>query len=103
MLSSVAFVGDSHVAYFRHAAEGGLLGKRQFAFCEVGGATAVGMRNPNSLTNALTTFSEFLKGVEKTCTVVIQLGEVDCGFVIWYRAEKYRESIDKQFKESVSA
>lgn len=33
----------------------------------------------------------------------MQLGEVDCGFVIWYRSNKYNESIDIQLKQSVEA
>ena len=36
-------------------------------------------------------------------SIVIQLGEVDCGFVIWYRAEKYGETVEKQFVQSLNA
>jgi hypothetical protein len=34
---------------------------------------------------------------------VIQLGEVDCGFVIWYRAEKYGETIETQTRKSIAS
>jgi hypothetical protein len=96
-------LGDSHIAYFAFAADVGYFGKRQYAVCEVPGATAVGLRNPNSQTNALRTFSEFLNRANKRAIVIIQLGEVDCGFVIWYRNQKYQDGVEKQFEESINA
>lgn len=34
---------------------------------------------------------------------VFQLGEVDCGFVIWVRAQRYGESVQQQLAESLAA
>ena len=54
----------------------------------VGAATASGLENPNSKTQA---FAKFDRALETTRAkkVVVMLGEVDTGFVIWYRAAKY--------------
>lgn len=83
------------------AYDAGLFYGKACDFCIVRGATAVGMRNPNSATNALQTFQDAVHS--KPDNVIVQLGEVDCGFVIWYRAKKYNESIDLQLKQSVEA
>ncbi|HWT98412.1 MAG TPA: hypothetical protein VN229_12385, partial [Terriglobales bacterium] len=97
------FVGDSHIGYFRQAVQMIGLLPWQYQFCEVGGATAVGMRNPNSATNALQIFRHFLQDKSRQSTIVLQLGEVDCGFVIWYRARKYEEAMQDQLRESIAA
>lgn len=56
------------------------------------GATASGLENPNTRTQAYPIFKE---AVERSPaeTIIVMLGEVDTGFVIWYRANKYRESV----------
>lgn len=95
-------VGDSHIAPFRWASERGLVNS-PCLFTEVGGATAVGLRNPNSLTDAISIFKEVLLPMREGARPVIQLGEVDCGFVIWYRAQKYGEGIDAQLEQSIAA
>jgi hypothetical protein len=69
----------------------------------VPGATAVGLRNPHSQTNAINTFREFVADHSLSSKLIIHLGEVDCGFVIWWRAQKYGESVEQQTKESLEA
>ena len=103
MMQPLAFLGDSHITYFRSAAERGLFGSRAISVCEVGGATAVGLRNPNSATNALQIFRQALGQLEPGTILVLHLGEVDCGFVIWYRAQKYGEPVERQVEESLDA
>lgn len=103
MQGSFLFLGDSHIGYFRRAVQMIGLQPRQDQFCEVGGATAVGMRNPNSATNALQIFRGFLQHKSRQSTLVLQLGEVDCGFVIWYRAQKYSEPVEDQLRQSIAA
>jgi hypothetical protein len=102
-LAPLAFLGDSHVAYFSHAARRGYFGRRRYNACAVNGATAVGLRNPNATTNALEIFTHYLARTDPGAVVVMQLGEVDCGFVIWYRAEKYRDGIDEQLDQAIAA
>jgi len=99
----LVFVGDSHVNYFRHAAKANAFGRRRIGVCAGAGATAVGLRNPNAKTDALKRFSEYLADWPPETIVVIHLGEVDCGFVIWYRAAKYHDSIERQVNESITA
>jgi len=103
MMLPLAFFGDSHLMYFRSAATRGLFGQRPIGMCEVPGATAVGLRNPNSATNALQTFREALGKLDPGTILVVHLGEVDCGFVIWYRAQKYGEPVQRQVEESLDA
>jgi hypothetical protein len=95
-------LGDSHVQTIRWGAEKGLLSTAA-EFVSVGGATAVGMRNPNSLSNAVQFFEEAAIPVRPNSIPVIHLGEVDCGFVIWWRAQKYGETIDSQIDASISS
>jgi len=97
------FVGDSHIDYLRDASKYGYFTGREITTCCVGGATAVGMRNPKSQTNALATFRKSLENLDRATIIIIQLGEVDCGFVIWYRAKKYFETVDQQLAESISS
>lgn len=95
-------IGDSHLGSFQLAARKGLF-RRPPVFTRVAGATAVGLRNPNSKTDALGVFRRALTPHDPNKIPVIHLGEVDCGFVIWYRAQKYGESVDTQFAQSVDA
>lgn len=95
----VYYLGDSHVRYFRRADRLGLLMPHEVSGIEVGGATAVGMRNPN----AIGRFREWIRDKPRESIITIHLGEVDCGFVIWYRAAKYDESVDSQMNQSIEA
>jgi len=93
-------IGDSHVDAIVAGAQ---LLTLPCASILVGGATAVGMRNPNSATNALSQFRDAAIPARSKAIPVLQLGEVDCGFVIWYRAEKLGESIESQMSASIKA
>jgi hypothetical protein len=92
--------GDSHVGTFKYAADHGLI-HEPCLFKVVNGATAAGMRNPNSLTNALLQFADVLLPPAAQVTPVMHLGEVDCGFVIWWRAQRYGESVERQLREAI--
>ena len=94
--------GDSHIATIRHAYSRGWM-PRACEFNGVGGATAIGLRNSNSQTNALEAFADWLLPVREGAEPVMQLGEVDCGFVIWWRAERLKESVEAQLAASVDA
>lgn len=99
----VYYLGDSHVRYFKKAAKVGLLAPYELTGVEVGGATAVGMRNPNSKTDAIGRFRKWISGKSREAVVLFHLGEVDCGYVIWYRADKYDEPVELQMKNSIDA
>lgn len=96
------FVGDSHVQSFEIAATLGLL-HHPARFLIVPGATAVGLRNPESRTQAFAQFKEALLPVQSGVVPVIQLGEVDCGFVIWWRNKTHEECIEAQLSASIAA
>lgn len=96
------FIGDSHVQSFEVAATLGLLNRR--ARClPVPGATSIGLRNPESQTHAVVRFKEALLPARPDAIPVIQLGEVDCGFVIWWRTQKHGDCVERQLEESAAA
>jgi hypothetical protein len=96
-------MGDSHIRYFTKAASYDLLYPYETDRLEVGGATAVGMRNPNSKTDAIGKFRRWVADKDRASEIVLHLGEVDCGYVIWYRADRYREPVELQMAESLDA
>lgn len=96
------FIGDSHVQSFEIAATLRLI-QRPSRFLIVPGATAVGLRNPESQTHALAQFSQALLPAQPGIVPVIQLGEVDCGFVMWWRRQTYGECLEAQLQASLAA
>ena len=101
----VLCLGDSHTRVFRYIAKHSLAKREKmplrFDVVSVVGATAQGIANPNSKTNAFAIFRRRLSSVKSWQYVFLLLGEVDCGFVIWYRAQKYEENIQTQLTYSV--
>lgn len=95
-------LGDSHLEALQMGAELGLV-DAEVSFSIVPGATAVGLRNPNSITDAINIFRAALRPQPISSHVLIHLGEVDCGFVIWWRAAKYGEEVEAQFQASLDA
>jgi hypothetical protein len=75
--------------------------RTRFSICSVGGATAQGIANPNSKTDALRIFTERAHAAQDWQDLVFSLGEVDCGFLIWYRAAKYGTPVDEQLHRSI--
>jgi hypothetical protein len=103
MQGDFLIVGDGHVGYFRQAVQMIGLLPWQYQICEVDGATAVGMRNPLTTINALQVFRDFLRDKSRQATVIVQLGEADCGFVVWYRAQLYDEPVQEQVSDAIGA
>lgn len=92
--------GDSHTDVFKYC--NSKQNKYRFDVCCVPGATAQGVVNPNSKTDALKIFTECLFKIQKKYNkFMIMLGEVDCGFVIWVRSKKYNIKIEDQINNSV--
>jgi hypothetical protein len=92
-------LGDSHVGVMRHVKVPGVW----FQVEALGGATASGILNPNSTTGSLRTFSKRLSRAKPWQEVVLQLGEVDCGFLIWHRAQRKGLSVDEQLANTLDS
>ena len=92
----ILVLGDSHSEIFNYCNK--KQQKIHFDIVIVGGATAQGSVNPNSNTNALNIFKQKLNNIKPNDYnyIIINLGEVDCGFVIWYRKNKYNISVEDQ-------
>jgi hypothetical protein len=102
--TKVFVFGDSHTEIFQHLNSQIYNQKFYFTVCLVGGATAQGLRNPNSKTNAVEIFKKRLLTIKnKKRLLIFSLGEVDTGFIIWFRAEKHNDSVENQMNESLSA
>lgn len=97
------FCGDSHLLPIEYAYDAGWFGDVDMVMTRVGGATAVGLRHPKSKTQALPKYRRALLPYQPGVIPVFQLGEVDCGFVIWHRAAKYGESIEEQLSAALTA
>jgi hypothetical protein len=96
----VLVLGDSHAEIFDSPELRRELNGLDFELCTVRGATASGLDNPNSKTQAYTLFSRALS-TSRADAVVVLLGEVDTGFVLWYRAQKYQEPVDETLSKAV--
>ncbi|MEZ8358959.1 hypothetical protein AB6C40_01550 [Vibrio splendidus] len=100
----VLVLGDSHVLVFENSHITERYKDFFFNICSVGGATLSGLDNPNSKTKAMPTFSSEIK-INKPKFIIINLGEVDMGFVIWYRNQynniSIQEALDKAVKNYI--
>lgn len=97
----VLVLGDSHATIFNHWRM--TLRHRGVRFVNacVPGATASGLENPNSKTQAGNRFKEALKTQQGYRKVIVMLGEVDTGFVIWYRAQNNKGSVEDMLSLAV--
>ena len=99
-LEEILVLGDSHAEVFYQQNFKLTFPNLFFNVVIVGGATVSGLENPNSKTQSLPIFLTNLKH-SKPKTVITLLGEVDTGFVIWYRAEKYKNSISSMLNKAI--
>ncbi|WP_426203123.1 SGNH/GDSL hydrolase family protein [Pseudomonas sp. TWP3-1] len=99
-MKSVLVLGDSHALVFSSEQMKALFPEQTFEVISVGGATVSGLQNPNSATQAM---PQYLAALQSTAakTVIVMLGEVDTGFVIWYRAQKYGSSVEQMLERAV--
>lgn len=97
--TEVLVLGDSH-ARILQASRRAVAGY-YFRTVSVGGATVSGINNPNSVTQAMPIFKDALSRYKGTYCVLF-LGEVDTGFVIWYRADKRDLSVDEVFEQTIT-
>lgn len=94
-------IGDSHMHVMEHLATTGIIRKTRLEFCIVDGATITGLPNPNSRTQAGPTMYRYLQRVPRSDYILLCLGEVDCGYLIWYRSQKYNESVEQHLELAV--
>lgn len=93
--------GDSHAAVFRRVRAVGGLRRTWLEVSPIDGATALGLANPNSTTQALPRFSASISRLPLASHLAFMLGEVDCGFLIWYRAEQKGARVRDEFERSL--
>ncbi len=97
----ILVLGDSHASIFGHWLFNVVFESYSFIILPVGGATASGLANPNSKTQAYKLFFNSLFEF-KGKRVILLLGEVDTGFVIWYRAKRYNSDVDTMLIKATS-
>lgn len=96
----ILVLGDSHSYVFNQESLQKSFPKYVFRVVAVHGATVSGLENPNSKTQALPIFINHCKK-SRAQTALVLLGEVDTGFVIWYRAEKYNTSVEQMLSKAL--
>lgn len=101
-MKEILVLGDSHTPIFSHPSFQAGFPDRHFEVITVIGATASGLENPNTKTQA---YPIFKRAMEQSAaqTAIVMLGEVDTGFVIWYRANKYQESVSAMQARAVAS
>ena len=99
--NKILLLGDSHAHVFKLVENAAP--DFSISHCIVTGSSAQGAVNPHSETNALPIFRDVLsKNAESHTHCMTMLGEVDCGFVIWFRKKKYNDSIKSQLERSLN-
>jgi hypothetical protein len=96
-------LGDSHCDAFIAIRHRKLLAKTWLNVLPVGGATARGMSNPDSMTRALPTFERFIARIPPGAPVLFCLGEVDCGYLLWSLAERDGTDVKDEATRSLDA
>jgi hypothetical protein len=98
--TEVVIVGDSHAFVFDRYQFKKAFPKYFFSMAIVRGATVSGLKNPRSKTQAMPIFRSKIQNSKAKIAIVL-LGEVDTGFVIWYRAEKYQTPVESMLEMAV--
>jgi hypothetical protein len=96
-------MGDSHVPVWNYVDMYAASLFPRFVPFVVRGATALGLANPNSKTNALNEYRAVLARLPRSSKVLFNLGEVDCGFLIWLIASRESQSVDVVFERAFSS
>lgn len=100
--NKVLLLGDSHCGIFEYCFDQGLL-VPHWINCEiVAGATAYGLLNENSTTQAWAKFDCALKRFRDFDAVVIMLGECDCSYALWRKAENLGVAPEALIETSLS-
>jgi hypothetical protein len=81
-------IGDSHLMPLETVRRERLLPRTRLLTTAIGGATASGLTNPNSLTQALPRFRAATRLLRPGMPLLVCLGEVDAGFLVFLTAER---------------
>ena len=98
--NKILALGDSHIRVFEHTYFKYLMPQFSYEICYVPGATAYGIGNLHSQTNAYKIFLEMLEKYNYE-EIVVTLGEVDCAYTLWNLAEKTGKPMDTLLELSV--
>lgn len=101
LFSDCLVLGDSHAMVFKRAIIQ-RLAKNGIKVVSVSGATASGIDNPNSNTNAAKIFDHELEK-KRWKRVLFYFGEVDVGFVIWLRCQTGGSSLNESMWKTLTA
>jgi hypothetical protein len=96
----VLVIGDSHVESFRTIRRRRLLPRVWVDTAIVRAASAMGIANDASHTGALQQFRAVLARVPTSRQLIVILGEVDTGRLLWVRAERDGTAVDVQLHRS---
>lgn len=97
----ILVLADSHAGVFEYAFDHNLLAPHLLNCEIVAGATAGGLNNDYSVTAAFAKFQAALRRFATYDVVVIMLGEVDCSFALWHRAEQRGETAFEQIPRAI--
>jgi len=95
-------IGDSHTVVFKDRSLFTELDNIYFDVTTVHGATVSGLDNPNSKTKAGDIFKKKIQKIRPKEVVIFLVGEVDLGFVIWWRKQKYNSSLEEMYNLALS-
>jgi hypothetical protein len=88
----ILVLSDSHGGVFEYINDHNLILPHLINVKVVGGATAYGLNNSNSSSQTLKHFLSELNRFKTYNTIIIQLGEVDCAYILWKKAQDYKNS-----------
>jgi len=94
MIGKIAILGGSHARIFHHNSFSKFYPNTEINICSVDGATITGLKNPNSQTQAGEVFTSFIESDISELPIVL-IGEVDIGFLIWYRNQFKGEELNE--------
>jgi hypothetical protein len=97
----VTVLGDSHAKVFRELHHGHVVPRTWFHVVVVPGATALGIANPNSKTDARKRYRAALRRVPAERRTLVMLGEVDADFLVWLRAETNGTTVEHELEVSL--
>ena len=97
----ILVLSDSHGGVFEYIHDNNLLLPNYINAEIIGGATAYGLSNERSTTNSFNRFISALKKFKNYDIILVQLGEVDCAFVLWYKAQKLNKKPEEMISYSL--